>query len=173
MVPLLVAAAAITASIVGVRMFMGRASQDRLAPQDEVDIAALRAPLPPPSFLACPPDYCGVEAGIIVPVFALPWQALRDRWAQMIAEQPRVVRLGEALDGRRLNYIQHSALFRFPDVVTVEFIPLGPDRSSLALYSRSCYGRYDFGQNRKRVEIWLTELEKLAQPIATQPGRSN
>ena len=81
----------------------------------------------------------------------------------MIAEQPRIVPLGEALEGRRLTYIQHSVLFRFPDVVTVEFIPLGPDQSSLAIYSRSRYGQYDFGQNRNRVETWLADLEKLAK----------
>ena len=66
------------------------------------------------------------------PVFPLPWRALRDKWVQMIAGQPRIVPLGEALEGRRLSYIQHSLLFRFPDVVTVEFVPLGPDQSSLA-----------------------------------------
>lgn len=172
-IPLLVSAAAITASIVGVRAFMGGASQDRLAAKEDVDIQALRTPLPPPSFLACPPNYCGAAARMTVPVFTLPWQALRDKWAQMIKEQPRIVPLGEALAGRRLNYIQHSSLFRFPDMVTVEFVPLGPDRSSLALYSRSRYGHYDFQQNRKRVETWLADLKKLAQPTPRQSGHSN
>jgi uncharacterized protein (DUF1499 family) len=46
----------------------------------------------------------------------------------------------------------------------VEFVPLGPDRSSLALYSRSRYGEYDFAKNRKRVERWLFLLEKVARP---------
>jgi uncharacterized protein (DUF1499 family) len=45
--------------------------------------------------------------------------------------------------------------------VTVEFIPLGPDQSSLAIYSRSRYGHYDFGHNRNRAETWLADLEKL------------
>lgn len=171
-IPLLVSAGAITASIVGMRTFMGRASQDRLATKEDVDIQALRTPLPPPSFLACPPNYCAAEASMTAPVFTLPWQALREKWAQMIAEQPRIVPLGEPLAGRRLNYIQHSSLFRFPDIVTVEFAPLGPDRSSLALYSRSRYGHYDFQQNRKRVETWLAGLKKMAQPTPTPTGHS-
>jgi uncharacterized protein (DUF1499 family) len=172
-IPILVAAVAITASILGVRTFMSRGSQDRLAAREDVGITALRAPLPPPSFLACPLYYCNAEAGLIVPVFSLPWQALREKWVRMIAGQPHVVPLGEALEGRRLTYIQHSVLFRFPDAVTVEFVSLGPDRSSLALYSRSRYGRFDFRQNRKRVEAWLADLKKLAIPIPTQSGRSN
>jgi hypothetical protein len=32
----------------------------------------------------------------------------------MMAEQPRTVPLGQALEGRRLSYIQHSLLFAFP-----------------------------------------------------------
>ncbi len=171
-IPLLVFTAAATASIVGVRTFMGSASQDRLKVKEDVDIRALGA-LRPPSFLACPPNYCRADASMTVPVFILPWQALRDKWAQMIAEQPRIVPLSEALAGRRLNYIQHSSLFRFPDIVTVEFVPLGPDRSSLALYSRSRYGHYDFQQYGRRVKTWLADLEKLTQPIPTRSGHSN
>ena len=67
-------------------------------------------------------------------------------------------------DGRRFVYIQHSPTFRFPDIITVEFVPLGPYRSSIAIYSRSRYGHYDFGKNRKRVGKWLALLEKVAQP---------
>ena len=145
---------------------MGRPSQDRLAPQEQVSIVALRPPLPPPSFLACPPGYCA-GAGLTVPAFALPWYRLRDEWTKMIATQPRVAWVGAERQGRRLIYIQHSLLLRFPDIVTVEFVALGPESSSIALYSRSRYGRYDFHQNRKRVETWLLMLEGLAYPAAS------
>ena len=169
LIPLLAAASTLAASILAIRIFMGQASQDRLAWQEHVDVAGLRPPLPPASFLACPPDYCAA-AGISVPIFAMPWPRLREIWAQMIAREPRVVRVAEELDGRRLVYIQHSSLFRFPDIITVEFVSLGPDRSSLALYSHSLYGRYDFGQNRWRIETWLAKLSDLAAAPMAQPG---
>ncbi len=146
-----------------VRVLMSRPAQDRPAPQERVDIAALRPPLPQPSFLACPPGYCAAHPAMTTPIFALPWRRLRDEWTSMIAAEPRVVRVES--QGRRLVYIQHSPAFRFPDIVTVEFVALGPDRSGIALYSRSRYGRNDFGKNRERVERWLGLLEKAA-PVA-------
>jgi hypothetical protein len=150
-----------------VRVFMSRPAQDHLAPQEHVDIAALRPPLPEPSFLACPPGYCAARPAVTTPIFALPWQRLRDAWTGMIAAEPRVMRVDS--QGRRLVYIQHSPAFGFPDIVTVEFVALGPDRSGIALYSRSRYGRNDFGKNRERVECWLGLLEKIAPAAASSP----
>jgi uncharacterized protein (DUF1499 family) len=149
---------------IGVRVYMNNPDQDRLALSERTDLTALRSPLPQPGFLACPPDYCSVTPGLTTPVFALPWQVLRDDWTTMIAAEPRVVPVETRAEGRRLVYIQHSAIFRFPDIITVEFVPLGPDRSGIALFSRSRYGRGDFGVNRRRVERWLRRLEQIAQP---------
>ena len=41
---------------------------------------------------------------------------------------------------RRAVYIQRSPIFGFPDIVMVEFVALGPERSSVAVYSRSRHG---------------------------------
>lgn len=163
---------ALVALAAGVRVFMSRPDQDRLMPEERIDIAALRPPLPQPGFLACPPGYCAAHPEMTTPIFALPWRRLRDDWTTAIAAEPRVVRVETRSQGRRLVYIQHSPVFRFPDIVTVEFAALGPDRSGIALYSRSRYGRSDFGKNRQRVERWLRLLEKAAPPTATglEPG---
>jgi hypothetical protein len=146
------------------RIYMGSGAEDRLAPQEEVSIPELRSPLPKTGFLACPSDYCSAAASITSPVFDLPWDRLRDYWLETISGENRVVRAVADLGSRRYVYIQHSPIFRFPDIVTVELIPLGPTRSSIALYSRSRYGEYDFRKNRKRVERWLFLLQKVARP---------
>jgi hypothetical protein len=39
-----------------------------------------------------------------------------------------------------------------PTWLRVEFVALGPERSRVAVYSRSRYGGYDFAKNGKRVE---------------------
>ena len=67
-----------------------------------------------------------------------------------------------AFDHRRAVYIRRSPIFGFPDIVTVEFVALGPGRSSVAVYSLSRYGGYDFAKNRKRVERWLFVLQEVA-----------
>ena len=156
--------AAILLPGLALRIYMGSGAEDRVASQEAVSIPGLRSPLPKASFLACPPDYCSVAQAVASPVFDLPWDRLRDYWIEMISGEARVVRAIADFGPRRYVYIQHSPLFRFPDIVTVELIPLGSARSSIALYSRSRYGEYDFAKNRKRVEKWLFLLQRVARP---------
>ena len=146
----------------GLRLYMTSAAQDRLEPDEHLDLVLLRDPLPRPSFLACPPNYCRAPAGMMPATFAVGWRELRALWAAMVAAKPRVVTVSTELEGRRFIHIEHSPVFGFPDIVTVEFVPCGPAASTLAVFSRSRYGRSDFGQNRRRVETWLGELEKTA-----------
>lgn len=154
----------------GLRIYMGRELEDRLTAGEAVNITELRSPLVQPSFLACPPHYCTAVEAVVSPMFNLPWDRLRQYWIEVIASQPRVVSVRTNEDPARLVYIQHSPAFRFPDIITVEFVPLGPNRSSVAIFSRSRYGKYDFAKNRKRVEKWLVLLQSVARPMAQRPG---
>ena len=144
------------------RLYMGRPDEDRLRPDEAVVIAELRSPLPGNAALACPPDYCAAAEAIPSPIFAVRWEQLFEYWVDALAEEPRVAAAASDPEQRRFSIIQHSALFRFPDIVTVEFVPLEGDRSSLAVYSRARYGRGDFGVNRKRVLDWLGKLQRIA-----------
>jgi hypothetical protein len=155
----------------GLRIYMGSGAEDRLAPQEAVSITELRSPLPRTGFLACPPDYCSVPAAVVSPAFDVPWDRLRDYWVEMISNERRVVRVADFAP-RRYVYIQHTLVFRFPDIITVEFVSLGLNRSSIAIYSRSRYGQYDFTKNRKRVERCLLTLQKLARPASPSPVRA-
>ncbi len=144
------------------RTYMGRADEDRLYPGEAVAISELRSPLRGNAALACPAGYCAATEAIESPVFAVRWEQLLERWGDVIAKEPRVVAVDSDLEQRRFSVIQHSALFRFPDIVTVEFVALEGGRSSLAVYSRARYGRGDLGVNRKRVLRWLSRLQALA-----------
>jgi Protein of unknown function (DUF1499) len=156
---------------VAVRMYMGREAEDRLSPGETVGITDLRSPLPKAGFLACPPGYCSAGEAVVSPIFDVPWERLHDYWTEVMAGEKRMVSVAADTDVRRLFYIQHSPTFRFPDVITVEFVALGPDRSSIAIYSRSRYGSSDFGKNRKRVEKWMGLLQRVARPAL--PRRSH
>jgi uncharacterized protein (DUF1499 family) len=65
------------------------------------------------------------------------------------------------------DFVVRSALFRFPDLVSVQFLPHGKGGATLALYSRSVYGRSDLGVNRARSLRWL----KLVESAIEQPAR--
>ena len=155
--------AAIAAAGIALRLYMDRPAENRLRPGEDTAAAALRGVLPPNAALACPPGYCSVAGAVTSPEFAVPAAILYRDYVQLLAAAPRVVTV-VAEPPRRLVAIQHSAFLRFPDIVSAEFVALGADRSSLALYSRARYGRYDFGVNRRRVATWLARLAAKAAP---------
>jgi uncharacterized protein (DUF1499 family) len=170
--PLVVILPGVAVFGLAVRIYMGREAENHLAPSEAVNLAYLHSPLPKPSFLFCPPGYCPAAEAIVSPVFPMPWERLHEYWTEVIAGEKRVETIAAGPDERRFVYIQHSPTFRFPDIITVEFVQLGPNRSSLAIYSRSRYGHYDFGKNRKRAGKWLALLEKVAQPAIGRRARA-
>ncbi len=125
-----------------------------------VDFAALTLTDRPNQFLMCPPGFCGAKPHAESQVFDVALKQLRARWREVVAAEPRVELLAAHEDGRQFDYIQRSARFRFPDIITVRFISASPSQSTHAIYSRSIYGRRDFGVNRARIDTWLTILRE-------------
>ncbi len=118
----------------------------------------------PNQYLVLPPDFPSAAVPHRrSPVFNAGMDRLTAAWRAVVAEQPRTKLTRRDDAARQVEYVQRSRLFRFPDVITVRFVPLGPDRSTLAVYSRSRYGRRDFGVNRRRVEAWLARLSQELQ----------
>ncbi len=126
--------------------------------RSRIDFATLARRTTPNDYLVCPPGLCAAKADRESPVFETPVAALEARWRTMLARQPRVEAAEAYPDDRQYDFIQRTALMRYPDTVTARFLELEDGRSTLAVYSRSHYGRSDFGANRKRVEAWLAAL---------------
>jgi hypothetical protein len=89
--------------------------------------------------LVCPPGFCGGAKA--------NWEArIYDMAPRELLDRVRRVALAE------------------PDTRTVESdkdpdrVPVGDNKSTLAIYSRSLVGLGDAGVNRKRVERWLKAL---------------
>jgi uncharacterized protein (DUF1499 family) len=132
-----------------------------------VDFTTLTLTDKPNQYLICPPELCAAAPHGQSPVFQVPVEHLSAAWRQMLAALPGVTLLAEDQDGRQLDYVQRSARFRFPDIITVRFMAAAPGQSTLAIYSRAVYGRSDFGVNRARVEAWLTGLCQSLGAAAT------
>jgi len=149
---------AVAVVVLGVRTYLGREAESRLAPHEVLDFAARASSGRANVFAACPPGYCTPPGDVASPIFATNWGRLNDYWSELIAVQPRVTLVSWDAQRRRATYIERSAIFGFPDIVTVEFVILSDGRSSLAIDSRSRYGRGDMGVNRRRVVAWLATL---------------
>jgi Protein of unknown function (DUF1499) len=128
----------------------------------EVDFRSLERPPTPNQYLLCPQDLCTTRADGAAPMFDLSAERLQGLWELMIADEPRVQELGRDIATRQVDYVQRSKLLRFPDLITVRFISLGEEQSTLAIYSRSIYGKGDMGVNRARILDWLTKLKAKA-----------
>ena len=128
-----------------------------LPPAEPLDFGDLVLPPSPNTCLAAPP---GAHPGAHVTVPPLPvdaataWGVLRTLGGRF----PRTTLMAEWPERRQAQWVQRSALLRFPDLINAELRP-GPAGCGLFLYSRSLFGWSDLGVNRRRVAAWLAALE--------------
>ena len=125
-----------------------------------IDLTQVNRSDAPNSALACPSNYCQGRANLKVPIFQFSKATLAVKFQEIIKSEIRMKLLQNNPQLDQSIYVQRSKLFGFPDTVWVQFIDLNFE-SSLIIYSRSNYGYWDFGVNRKRVEGWLKKLKAL------------
>jgi uncharacterized protein (DUF1499 family) len=124
-----------------------------------VDFATLERGPDANQYLLCPNGMCTAQTDGEAPVFDVPVEQLQVAWDEMLAEQPRLEVLRRDVTNVQIDYVQRTRLLRFPDLITVRFVPVDDSHSTLAIYSRSVYGKGDMGVNRIRVEEWLARLK--------------
>lgn len=124
------------------------------------DFATLELRGTPNQYLVLPP---GFQAGAVPhatsPVFDVPADELELLALEVISGQPRVAMVSADRQHRTYAFVQRTRFLRFPDTITVRFVEIDAARSSVAIYSRSKFGRSDLGENRRRVESWLAAIE--------------
>jgi len=113
-------------------------------------------PSTPNWWLVCPPGLCP-GASAESPVFAVSADRLRGEMERLLVREGARVTGGS---GSRIEAEVRTPVLRFPDLVTIEVMPLDGGRSTLAIFSGSVYGRSDLGTNRRRVTGWLDELRR-------------
>jgi uncharacterized protein (DUF1499 family) len=129
-----------------------------------VDFATLRRRRAPSDALACPPDACPfAEPDIVPPVFPVEGARLRAIVAEAARADPDTELVFAERWAEHDRYVARSKVLRFPDTINAEIIGQGEGRSTLALYSRSRIGLYDFGVNRARLRRWLDRIGAAAE----------
>ncbi|MEP3247180.1 MAG: DUF1499 domain-containing protein [Sneathiella sp.] len=116
----------------------------------------------PNQYLICPENTCIEEKHDESPVFNVPVDRLQSTWKAMLAEQPNIEILRTSADSNSQDLVQRTRLVRYPDIVSVEFSKISETQSTLSVYSRSIYGRSDFGANKTRIDAWISRLKVLA-----------
>lgn len=131
-----------------------------------IDFATLKRPRTPNTFLMAPEGLCKqAKVDMAAPVYDVPAATLRNELLRVIIAQPRVSHMLADEAEHYDDFVVRSALFRFPDLVAIQTIEVGKKKSTLALYSRSVYGRSDLGVNRKRSLAWLAAAERAVKAV--------
>ena len=122
-----------------------------------VDPIAAPTPSTPNSYRVAPAD-AGIDADAVAPVFDMSAAELAASFDRVARADRNVDVVGGSPSDGFVTYVQTSVLFGFPDYVSVRFIELDAERSTLAILSRSRLGQSDMGVNKQRVERWLDSI---------------
>lgn len=124
-----------------------------------MDMSALVRPGTSNTALAAPAGF-RPEPDIVTRRYAVPPQQLYDAVRRMALAQPRTYAHVAYDDRLQAHFVARSAVFNFPDLIAVQVTP----NSGLILWSRSVYGEFDLGVNRKRLQAWLAALDATLPP---------
>jgi uncharacterized protein (DUF1499 family) len=142
----------------------GYAGAQGLPVPPPMDPAAIVRPATPNTALAGPPSLKPIP-DIFVPPYPLPPDQLFSLIESIAARQPRTFEAAIYPERHQAHYVARSTVFNFPDLIMVQVLPDGPDKSDLILWSRSVYGESDLGVNHERLTAWLAALQaQLAHP---------
>jgi len=131
-----------------------------LAAPTAIDITQLSRPSTPNTALAAPEGFSPAP-DIVTRRYSADPDRLFAALRQVALAQPRTWLHGEFPDRRQAHFVARSARMNYPDLITVQVTP----DSTVVLWSRSVYGRSDFGVNRARLVAWLAALDAaLASP---------
>ncbi len=132
-----------------------------------IDFATLARPGKPNTFLLAPEGLCQqAKVDKIAPVYRVAAARLRQEFLAVVIAQPRVSHTLSDQAGLYDDFVVRSALFGFPDHVAVQFLDVKGGKSTLAVYSRSVYGRSDLGVNRARTLAWLALVNGVIKPLS-------
>lgn len=97
------------------------------------------------------------------PVYAVTPGELAARLDAVALAEPRTRRLAGGPETGFTTYVQRSQWLGFPDYISAQ-VRAAEGGATLAIWSRSRFGRSDLGVNAARLERWLQALEPLKQP---------
>jgi len=164
MMTLIIALILVALAVALAVFFLGREGfwEAIIGPADRgpINFKSFKRSILPNNALICPEDYCdNAVPEVVAPEFNMTAEKLREELRACLAEETGLERVYTNDATLNERYVQRSKIFRFPDTIQVEYIPLGPDRSSLALYSRAQIGFSDRRVNLKRLKRWLKRLD--------------
>lgn len=111
----------------------------------------------PNDYLVAPGGATAGEPDAVTTSRDLPGRDLLFLFNSIASNAPRTRVIGGSVDDLHVTYVQQSALFGFPDYISVKAVE-AEGGSALAIWSRSRFGYSDMDVNKDRVERWLAAM---------------
>ena len=88
---------------------------------------------------------------------------------EVVSAQPRTRLVAGSVASGHMTYLTRTPIMGYPDYVSfrVYATEMG---ASLAVFSRSRFGRSDLGANRARIEAWMEAIDAAVQARETRDG---
>ena len=112
-------------------------------------------------YIVAPKGFTNARMNELSSTYPVSAKELHDTIEYVVLKQPRITKVTEDIPTMRLEYVQRSLIFRFPDVITFQVVPVSSRESSLAVHSYSIYGGSDLGVNGNRIRSWISEIEEI------------
>ncbi len=125
-----------------------------------IDMSRITRPSTPNTALAAPAGFSPAP-DVVTPRYPVDPDRLFAVIRTVALAQANTVAHGDVGVPRQAHFVARSALMKYPDLIAVQVTP----DADLILWSRSIYGRSDFGVNQARLMAWLAALDAaLAAP---------
>ena len=121
----------------------------------------------PNDYRIAPPDLTEQKIDRDAPIYSARPLVVAQAFDQFALSQRDTVRIAGLPPELMMTYVQHTETLKMPDYISVKFIDLGNDTSTIAIYSRSRFGYGDLGVNKERVERWIKALSSFEQSATT------
>lgn len=118
----------------------------------------------PNHFRLAPGALTEQEVDMEAPVFTGDIKEIAQAFDIFVLNQKDTILLAGSVDEGWLTYVQRTPGLKFPDYISVKFIPAAdPAKVTIAIYSRSRYGNGDMGVNAARVGAWIKSLDAFIE----------
>jgi uncharacterized protein (DUF1499 family) len=123
-----------------------------------VEISTVTKTPKPNQYLVCPEGFCEEVPDQISPVFNVSVDKLREVLTSIESADANLTKVNSDADDLRQKYIWRSLIWRFPNLISVEIIPLENEQSTIAIYAQAQLGQSDLGANKAFVDELLHKI---------------
>lgn len=131
-----------------------------------IDFTTLAVPKSPHFYLLCPHGYRNESTQDTSPVFKASMESLKVAVFSTLNNVARNRLINENEHANQYTFEFRSLLFRLPNTLHIQFIFLSQTETTLAVFSHSNYGYYDFGVNKRRVKRLIRKVQRMLQKEA-------